>query len=443
MPGKPTLFTIELSKDNAVYFSGSSIEGNVVLDLSQPKKIQGINIVLTAKAYVHYTEHRSSGTGNDRQSYTVYFSDRQDVFTDVYVQLWGDGRNAQQIAAGKYKFPFKFQLPPDLVLPTSFESHHGYIRYALTSRLARPWKFDHIATRAITVNELIDINLPKMLTPLSSSNEKTVCCLCCASGPISLSVTIDRAGYCPGESIAISTVAENHSSRKITAVRATLKQMVSYYGKFERESISGFHHHHGLGHHHHGHNHHHHHHLHHHSGGHHESKIIQRIEGPGVEAGGTSNWKNELLPIPATVPTINSCRIINLSYALTVTLDIPNALDLHVTIPITIGNVPFKGGRMPSNGNTGAAYPPVESYQPVKSFPAPSVPQNGYVPPPCLPQDGGFTYNTAHPPVNVGFDDYTMGETQYAPVYGFVTEYQFAPPSSNFEAIVKVKGGEN
>ena len=69
-----------------------------------------------------------------------------------------------------------------------------------------------------------------------------------------------------------------------------------------------------------------------------QSKIIQRIEGPGIEPGATSNWSNELLPIPATVPSINSCRILNLSYAVVVTLDIPRAIDLHVTIPITMGN---------------------------------------------------------------------------------------------------------
>ena len=427
--GKPTLFTIVLSGNNIVYFPGSNVQGKVVLELPEAKKVQGVSIMLTGKAYVHYTERHSEGTGSDRRSYTVYYADSQDIFNDVFIQLWGDGRHSQQIAAGKYEFPFNFQLPANMVLPTSFESNHGYIRYSLTSRMARPWKFDHVATRAITVNELIDINTARLLAPLSSSNEKTVCCLCCASGPISLSVTIDRAGYCPGESIAISTVAENHSSRKITAVRASLKQTVVYYGKYQRQSTS-----HSLGHHH-GHHHHgsyqhgHHHHSFHSSAGHAESKIIQRIQGPGIEAGGTSNWNNELLPIPATVPTINSCRILNVSYSITVTLDIPNAIDLHVTIPVTIGNVPFKG-----RASTSAAYPP-----PVSSHPA--APGNAYVPPPRPAQDGCFNYSTANAPVNIGFDEYTMGETQYAPAYGFVTDYQFAP-SGNLGGIVTVQGGE-
>ena len=409
--GRPKLFAINLSGNNSVYFAGSNVEGSVLLEISEPKKTQGISIVFSGKSYVHWTESRSSGTGRDRRTETVHYSDTQIIFNDVFIQLWGNGRDSQDLAAGRYEFPFKFQLPSDLVLPTSFESHTGYIRYSLLARISRSWKFDHTTTRAITVNEIVDINTAQLTTPLSSSNEKTLCCLWCASGPISLSVSIDRGGYCPGESIAISTAAENHSNRRITAVRATLKQTVVYYARGSHRQ---------------------------------QSKIIQRIEGPGIEPGATSNWSNELLPIPATAPSINSCRILSLSYAVIVTLDIPRAIDLHVTIPITMGNVPFKG-----TVNANAAHPQVESYQPVKSFPtppAPSAPENPYVPPatnPNFPQDGGFNYSAAYPPVNIGLDNYTMGETQYAPVYGFVTDYQFAPSSSNFEAMAKVKGGED
>ena len=412
--GKPKLFVINLSGNNLVYFSGSNVEGSVSLELSEPKKTQGISIVFSGKAYVHWTEQRTTGSGNNQRTETVHYSDTQIIFNDVFIQLWGNGKDSQDLAAGRYEFPFKFQLPSDLVLPTSYESHTGYIRYSLLARIKRSWKFDHTTTRAITVNEIIDINTAQLTAPLSSSNEKTLCCLWCASGPISLSVTIDRGGYCPGESIAISTAAENHSNRRITAVRATLKQTVTYCAR-----------------------------------GHHrqQSKSIQRIEGPGIDPDSSSNWSNELLPIPATVPSIDSCRILRLSYVLIVTLDIPRAIDLHVQLPLTIGNVPFKGREASSNAST--AYPPAESYQPVKSFPpssVPEVPSAPEMPPatnPYFPPDGYFSYSSAYPPVNIGPDNYTMGETQYAPVYGFVTDYQHAPSSSYFEAMAAVKGGED
>ena len=221
--GKPKLFVINLAGNNPVYFSGSNVEGNVSLELSKPKKTQGISIVFSGKAYVHWTEQRS--TGNGPHTATVHYSDTEIIVNDVFIQLWGNGKDSQELAAGKYEFPFKFQLPSNLVLPTSFESHTGYIRYSLLARISRSWKFDHTTTRAITVSEIVDINTAQLIVPLSRSNEKTLCYLCCASGPLSLVAKTDRGGYCPGESIAISTEGENHSNRRVTAVHATLKQV--------------------------------------------------------------------------------------------------------------------------------------------------------------------------------------------------------------------------
>ena len=334
---------------------------------------------------------------------TVLIDDTQIIFNDRLIQLWGNGRDLQELAAGRYEFPFKFRLPSNRVLPTSFESQNGYIRYSLLARIHRQSLFKRAHTirrgdphitviRGITVQEIVDINTARLTKPLLRSNEKTVCCLCCTCVPISLSAKTDRGGYCPGESIAISTEVENHSNRRIVCVRATLKQEVVYYARGHSRA---------------------------------SDKIIQRIEGPEIEPGATSIWS---IPIPATVPSISRCHILKLSYVLTVTLDIPDDFnDLHVTIPIKIGNVPFRaqGGQSTSVGyRVSQNLPPPPSYPPVDS------------------SDGSFNYSTAYPPVNIGLDNDTMGETQFAPVYGFVTDYQIAPPPSYAEATAKVKGEE-
>ena len=130
--GRPKLFAINLSGNNVVYFAGSNVEGSVSLELSEPKKTQGISIKLSGTAYVHWTERRTTGNGDDRRTETVHYSDTQIIFNDVFMQLWGNGRDSHQLAAGRYEYPFKFQLPSNLVLPTSFESHGGYIRYSYT-----------------------------------------------------------------------------------------------------------------------------------------------------------------------------------------------------------------------------------------------------------------------------------------------------------------------
>ena len=402
--GKPKLFAINLSGKNLVYFTGSNVEGSVSLELSEPKTIQGISIIFSGKAYVHWTSQRTTGIGDNRRTEIVYHSDTQSIFNDVLIQLWGNGRDSQELGAGRHEFPFNFRLPRDLDLPTSFESQSGYIRYSLLARMQQSWKFHHTTSRAITVNEIIDINTSQMMTPLSSSSEKTLCCLFCTSGPISLSVKTDRGGYCPGESIAISTEVENHSNRRIRSVQATLNRVVVYYAKDLRLV---------------------------------DNKIVQKIQRPGIQPNASSNWSNELLPIPATVPSISSCCILNVSYNLKITLDIPRAIDPHVVIPITIGNVLFQGVKYAA-GSTNT-YPssqiiasvPISSYSPLE------------VRDPVTPPGGSFNYSTTHPPANIGIDGYTMVETQYAPVYGFVTGYRFAPPPSYTEATVKVKSAKS
>jgi len=135
--GKPKTFVITLAGNTPVYFAGSIIEGTVVMELSKSKKMEGISIVLSGKAYVHWTEERTTGTGEDERRETVDFTGSETVLKPMSIQLWGNGKDKEKLKAGRYEFPFKFELPSKL--PTSYESHTGevtgYIRYALKSMI--------------------------------------------------------------------------------------------------------------------------------------------------------------------------------------------------------------------------------------------------------------------------------------------------------------------
>jgi len=309
----PRVFTINLLGDNETYFPGSVIEGNVVLELSKPKKMKRLQIVLSGDAYVHWTEQKTTGTGDNKRTETVNYS-AADKFLDMNIHLWDNESDSEKMAAGEHNFPFRFQLPTDGRLPSSYKSEFrttGYIYYSLKATIVRSGlRLNHNTKRIINVNDLVDVNKPGLTSPLSKSKEKTLCCLWCASGPLTLSATIDRGAYCPGESISISTEADNHSNRNVNSVRATLKQVVCMFaGGKSRRHI----------------------------------KNIERIQDAGIEARGSSNWNNKLLLVPSTVPTIDSCFILTVNYVLVITLGIPRATDLHVEIPVKIGNVPYNG----------------------------------------------------------------------------------------------------
>jgi len=293
------------SKDPEVYVPGATVEGNVVLELLKQETIHDITITFSGEA---------------RTRWTTYFYQDQDpeIYSDTEVifnnLLHLVSEDEFFLPAGIHKYPFQLQLPTDHC-PSSFQSKtfNGVIKYWLTATVLQPSSIETIIQREVIVNEIVDVNIPELIKPLSRSNEKTVHCLCCTSGPISLSVTTDKGGYFKGESIGISIQVENRSRRRVTVVRASLIQEALLIGK-NRTSNGP-------------------------EGTKFEKKPIQSIEGPGIRPGGTCTWDNKPLLIPVnTTPTITSCRFVKLSYYLTVTLALLFSKDLHVEIPIEIGN---------------------------------------------------------------------------------------------------------
>ena len=63
-------------------------------------------------------------------------------------------------------------------------------------------------------------------SPQEGEDDKMICCLCCASGPISARLRLDRSGYVPGEYITLGGEIDNQSTRKVKNIKLQL-QMVS------------------------------------------------------------------------------------------------------------------------------------------------------------------------------------------------------------------------
>ena len=56
-------------------------------------------------------------------------------------------------------------------------------------------------------------------------SEKTVCCLCCESGPIHVRGSIDKGGYVPGENILVTVELNNQCGRELVSLTAALIQV--------------------------------------------------------------------------------------------------------------------------------------------------------------------------------------------------------------------------
>eukprot|EP00118_Oscarella_pearsei_P016239 m.153635 g.153635 ORF g.153635 m.153635 type:complete len:230 (+) comp38622_c1_seq14:371-1060(+) len=207
--------------------------------------------------------------------------------------------------------PFAFQLPAS-GLPSSFEGHHGHIRYWLEAIVHRPWTHDFKTKRAFTVHDVIDVNLPQMVVPIEEEGERTLCCLCCKSGPLHVQAKLDRCGYCPGEAIAITTRVRNITSREMRGTRARLVQTAEYFAQGARNRTV---------------------------------KEVAITQGIPIQPGQTDQWTNRLLTVPAIPPTTLQCRIIRIRYSLEISVVVPIGMDLSLDLCLSLLELCLLEGR--------------------------------------------------------------------------------------------------
>ena len=296
---------IEFADGRIAYYPGQTLMGTVILELGDSIVAVAVHVVVHGRA--------SASITNDGD---VTHSGSE-LYINHKIDLWSALSDEETLPSGTHCFSFSCQLPRDL--PSSFEYKGGTsmgtkrmaaIKYRLTAKLVRPRHFNMTAKTPFTVLEYIDTNHPSLLRCLTSENEKLLCCCCCASGPLLLSASIDRVGYCPGEKVTIMALAENHSQREMTGLRARLVAVTNLSltsaGVTSRETVS---------------------------------ELVSRIS---IPPGGKDTWRCRRLEIPPLPPTIHTCKVISRDYYIQVEIGVPRGTDLETYFPILIGTVPFE-----------------------------------------------------------------------------------------------------
>ena len=360
-----------------------------MLEITDEVTARGLRITLRGEAYVHWTEQHGSG----QHSHTVSYTDRE-TYVNQCVTVWGkeegdrEGENPT-LYPGIHTFPFSFQVPH--AVPSSLEPKgpfRAHIRYWVTANVDRPWKFDYKCKQPFTVIARIDINDPVFLTPMRSDNEKHLCCLCCKSGPLNLEASIDRAGYCPGESVTISATARNMTSRSMRGMRGRLISITTVTARGHRRT---------------------------------GTTTICEIMGEELRGGAFDQWGRRSLAIPPAPPSVKSCRIIDHSYYVQIAVVVPRGINLKILFPVVIGTVPLREDEAEAiqsqpqfidNRSLGVRGVPQAIAMPHEPVVVPSAP-------PC------YAEAVDEPSVNIGESDdkYTYGNLQYLPRYPYIPTY--------------------
>ncbi|XP_045500867.1 arrestin domain-containing protein 17 [Colias croceus] len=297
------------------YYAGQTVNGRIEYVFDSPKKVRGIHVKFKGEAHTEWSESKQEEDSEGKtQSTDTLHTGNEEYFQISYYLLGSSTGNEIEIPAGKQVYNFTCALPP--VLPSSFEGEHGFVRYTVKVTLDRPWKFDQETKMAFTVINALDLNLnPSYKEPIHFQMEKTFCCFCCASPPLSVDVRAPVTGYCPGQVIPLTIDIENKSNVQLHLVKIFLRKVVTYRATSPTTAVK-------------------------------KSKdIVLTIQEGPAPAGTTKHWNlnMEIPPIPPS--NLVNCSIIDLDYDLKVECVVSG---MHLNFKdkkyITIGTVPLMGG---------------------------------------------------------------------------------------------------
>ncbi|XP_050403329.2 arrestin domain-containing protein 3-like [Patella vulgata] len=389
--GKLNIFEITFANPQGVFYGGQLIQGHVTVELNAEIKMRGIRLHFEGGARVHWSEQHSTGSGKNRRTVTRHYSSSETYFNHILV-LFGKGPGQRGddpvLQAGRYVYPFSFQLPTGI--PSSYESFTGRVRYSVAGVIDRPWKFDHTTRRAFTIVDPLDLNLePQAMQGATGNGQKTLCCLCCESGPISAVLRLDRLGYVPGEAIAISGEINNGSRRKMTSSFADIRMTIQYHATTKTKTVCN---------------------------------TVSKISHGPILPGDGDIWNGDQLHIPPLPPSrLRGCRIIDITYTVTLNVD-PSGIgfDLVVPINILIGSIPLQSVARQYGPPPPLPLPPTDytntgpndiQLQPTM----PSAPSNMDMPPPSYAECVFGKVNIREENDN----EHIRGNMDYAPVYTY------------------------
>ncbi|XP_062518584.1 arrestin domain-containing protein 3-like, partial [Corticium candelabrum] len=272
--------SVQFANSQRVYYPGQKMDGKVILELDESIRSRKVSLTFVGFAFAAVVE----------QKITRW---EKGYYLNHNMTLWSAPPGQDTLPSGTHQYPFSFQLPEHL--PASFEfgsQTRSFIRYWLAVRVDRPMRFDFKGQVPFVILECININHPSLLRSMRSENDKELCCCCCASDPITLAGSVDRMGYCSGETIKISAVVDNHSDSQLNGLRVRLMCVISLFPNTRKVRRNLF--------------------------IYRETKT-ERVIPPGKR----EEWSNTTIKIPRLPATLNTCRVLARDYYVEVAVIIP------------------------------------------------------------------------------------------------------------------------
>lgn len=304
---------IKLNDSSNTYYAGQTISGLVKIHLDSVTTLRGIIAIFLGEASTEWREDRHYNERREMETtYEVrYFSGREQYFKQQYYLMGGKKNRETEVEPGTYTFPISCELPG--TLPTSFEGEYGYIRYTIKIVLDRPWRITPEHKMAFTVLEHINLNaIPRFKEPYTLKLDKSFCCLCCRSRPISITTKLPQTGYVSGQTVPITCKVENDSNMKINAVKFEFRKNVLFQTTRPRNQKRT------------------------------SNVVLAQASTEAIEPREYRTFQRQITIPRALPPNITNCKIIKLDYVLHMEVFVSGPhRKLMGTIPITLGTIPL------------------------------------------------------------------------------------------------------
>lgn len=308
--------------------------------LKESKSYKYISVELKGKEKVKWTETRTTGAGENQQTETIEYSEKEKC-VDQSVVVWGNKEASEpsDINAGTFEFPFQFTVPSSC--PPTFKTDTGEIKYRLLGEISKTGK-DHKVKTPLTMSSCVDLNKqPELSQQVQKSTVKEIITCCCFSaGETDITFKMPRTGFCIVKDRIPVTVECRNGSTKTVTLRIELVQKIVYvadgHRKFDNKTIG---------------------------------KFTHELQAS------TTETKSFEFDLPSSIIVGLSGKVITVSH--NVNLWVDHSWDLGgifeeppISVPVVIGNIILNPSSStddqtssaypPSTGESGLAYPPAQ-----------------------------------------------------------------------------------
>ncbi|GAM25341.1 hypothetical protein SAMD00019534_085160 [Acytostelium subglobosum LB1] len=310
------------------YVGGDTVSGTVELDCHIPFNAKGVLAKFKGFERVWLQEHRleTEGEGNDKRTVQKLIDHREnkEFFRSSICVYPQQGI----VNPGHYSFPFQYQLPP--TLPGTFSeegkdatgNYQGTIMYKVKATVDVAHKHDLKATSRLVVNERCN----DLVKPNYAENRKS---FLLTKGKLVAQVWMNKNVYYPGETLVNKVKINNTSIKETRRISIKVSQRIELRAHLYYRTLN---------------------------------KQVYKQEYDGVPP---CFYGKRYLPfsIPVHIkPSSSIGEHIRSVYQVEVEFDIPGALDLVVTLPLTVFAPQFLYSTLPPQPPS-APLPPDVSYR--------------------------------------------------------------------------------